>query len=145
MADTTIRVSSETTVVRISGSVGPSGPPGSAGATYLTITAGEDLGGHRAVVLSAGQAVYADNTAAAHANRVIGITTGAATSGSGATIQSAGELTGMTGLTVDAPIYLSTAGTLTQTAPTTGFIQQLGIALSATAMLVEIQPAIILG
>ncbi|MDD2885282.1 MAG: hypothetical protein PHT48_09590 [Dechloromonas sp.] len=127
------------------GLAGPPGPPGSAGASYLQLEAGENLGGQRAVIVSAGTAVYADNTNLNHANKAVGITAAAFNTGVTGNVQSGGELTGLSGLTAGMPIYLSTSGTLTQTTPTGGFIQQLGIAVSATSMLIEIQPSIVTG
>lgn len=104
--------------------------------------AGEALGGHRAVVLSSGMAFYADSSNLDHAGLVVGITTGAAAQGASASIQSGGELAGLSGLIPDQAIFLSTNGGLTQSAPITGFSQQLGIALSATAMLINLTLAI---
>jgi hypothetical protein len=43
------------------------------------------------------------------------------------------------------PLYLSINGVLTQTAPTTGFHQQVGIATTATRVLIGIKQPIILG
>jgi len=137
---------SETTVeVITAGLVGPQGPqgiPGPAGGAALAITAGEDLGGHRAVITSNGLAYYADNTNPTHSNRVIGITSGAVTVGGLASVITLGDITGLSGLTPDDAIYLSAAGVLTQTVPASGFIQQLGTAIGTDRMAVNIQIAI---
>lgn len=47
---------------------------------------------------------------------------------------------GFTGLVIGAPVYLSTTGTMTQTSPGIGYIQQIiGYAISATEVLVNIE------
>lgn len=115
---------------------------GTAGAVFITRAAGEDLGGHRAVILLSGSAFYADSTELSHAGLVVGLTTGAVALGGAASIQSCGELLGLSGLIPDQPIYLSTNGTLIQTPPSSGFALQLGIALSSTAILININTAI---
>jgi hypothetical protein len=137
---------SETTVeVITAGLVGPQGPqgiPGPAGGAALAITAGQDLGGHRAVITTNGLAYYADNTDATHVNRVIGITSGAVSAGGSASVITLGDITGLSGLTPDEAIYLSAAGVLTQTVPASGFIQQLGTAIATDRMAVNIKIAI---
>jgi hypothetical protein len=135
---------SETTVeVVTAGLVGPQGPQGvagPAGGATIEMTAGENLGGRRAVVSSSGLAMYADSAIAAHQNRVIGITAGSVVN-----VVMSGQLFGLFGLTPDMPIYLSNSGTLTQTVPATGFIQQLGTAITADSMSVNIYTGISYG
>ena len=117
--------------------IGQRGVKGEQGDTsLLTAIAGVNLGGHRAVVFDGdGTVIYADQSIAAHAERVLGVTTGAASIGTEATIQTGGELTEPSwAWALDAPIYLSTNGLLTQVIPTTGFIQQIAIPLSATSI-----------
>ena len=139
----------DTTVeVITAGLVGPQGPQGiagPAGGATIEMTAGEDLGGNRAVVSSSGLAMYADSAIAAHQNRVIGITSNAVTAGSVVNVVMSGQLFGLFGLTPDMPIYLSNSGTLTQTVPATGFIQQLGTAITADSMSVNIYTGISYG
>jgi hypothetical protein len=127
------------------GLVGPQGPQGvagPAGGAALAITAGENLGGHRAVITTNGLAYYADNTDATHVNRVIGITSGAVSAGGSASVITLGDITGLSGLTPDEAIYLSAAGVLTQTVPASGFIQQIGTAIAIDRMAVNIRIAI---
>ncbi len=132
----------EVITVGLIGPQGPQGIPGPAGGAAISIVAGEDLGGHRAVVTDNGLAYYADNTNADHSNIVLGITLGAVNAGDPASVVTLGELPGLFGLTPNAPIYLSNNGILTQVVPTTGFIQQLGTAIVSDRMLVNIQPII---
>ena len=132
----------EVITVGLIGPQGPQGIPGPAGGAAISITAGEDLGGQRAVITTNGLAYYADNSNPDHSNIVLGITLGAVSAGDSASIVTLGELSGLFGLTPNAPIYLSNNGVLTQVAPVTGFIQQLGTAIVSDRMLVNIQPII---
>lgn len=102
--------------------------------------AGVALGGQRIVVLDAsGQAIYADNTTLTHANKVIGMTTGAVSLGGTAIIQTRGSITEPTwAWTLDQPIFLSTTGLLTQTQPITGFSIVVGFPISATSLFIAI-------
>ncbi len=123
--------------------VGMQGPPGIPGiqgppgdTPLLTAIAGTAIGGHRAVVFdSEGTVIYADQSIQSHAERVLGISTGAANAATEVTIQTGGELTEPSwNWDLELPIYLGTNGLLTQALPTTGFIEQLAIPLSATSI-----------
>jgi hypothetical protein len=141
--ETAIAIASDDTVVlTVAGSQGASGGDGS---TDIQKTAGEALGGHRAVVLnSSGQAIYADCSTPAHAHKVLGITTGAASSGAAVTIRTRGEITeGSWAWTLDLPIFLSTSGLLTQTPPTSGFVARIGFPMSATTIFIDIHQTIV--
>ena len=128
------------------GPQGIQGIPGPTGGVSLIYPAGVALGGHRMVILDdAGLAVYADNTIAAHANKVLGMTTGAASLGASATIQTGGELTEPSWTwTLDVPIYLSANGLLTQTPPTTGFSLIVGFPITATKIFINLREPIFL-
>jgi len=131
------------------GSQGPQGiqgPTGPTGGTALQYPAGEALGGHRMVVLNdAGAAVYADHTNLTHANKVLGMTTGAASMGAIATIQTGGEHTEPSwSWTLNQPIYLNTTGLLTQVTPTTGFSLILGFPITTTSAFFAMREPIIL-
>lgn len=121
------------------------GPPGISGGVAINVIAGENLGGHRAITLSNGLARYADNTSLASVNKVIGITRGSCIVGDIIAIDSIGELNGFSDLITDMPVYLSINGIVTATIPSVGFIQQLGLAISTTTIVINIQPSIILG
>jgi len=139
----------DTTVeVITAGLVGPQGPQGIAGPSggaTIEMAAGENLSGHRAVVSSGGLAMYADSAIAAHQNRVIGVTANSTTAGSVVNVVMSGQLNGLFGLTPDMPIYLANNGALTQTVPASGFIQQLGTAITADSMSVNIYTGISYG
>ena len=120
------------------GAPGPAGPAGLPGGTAFAATAGEALGGHRCVLLdAAGSAFYADCGAPSHFGRLAGITQGAAAAGDSTTITNSGVMVEPSwAWTADAPVFLGRTGLLTQTAPS-GFLQVVGVALSATALFIN--------
>lgn len=125
---------------------GAQGPPGPGSIPQtLTKIAGEALGGHRAVyVASDGTLRYADSQVAT-ARVVAGITTGAAAAGDPTILRYAGEMVEAGWSWVpEGTIYLGTTGQLTQTPPTTGTVVEMGVALTATSMLVRIQISLLL-
>ena len=124
------------------GIAGPQGPSGVVAGSVLTINSGEDLGGHRAVFLVNGNAFHASSDAPTAERKVIGITTGASITNASANILPSGELVGLSALTPDEPVYLGLNGVITQALPATGFIQQLGVALTSTKILVAINQPI---
>jgi len=115
--------------------------------TRVTRTAGEALGGHRVVRQYLDGAVYyASNTSDSHKHAVLGITVGAVESGNTATVQTYGELlepswTWTPGL----PIFLTTNGQLSQTAPSSGFVLIIGTAQTATQVFINIKQPIVKG
>lgn len=125
--------------------VGTQGATGaSATAIPLTMEAGETLGSLIAVISINSKVFAASNTNNTHSNKVIGIITQAVSINQSVNIQTAGELDGFFGLTIGEPVYLQYNGTITSTIPAIGFIQQLGIALTSTKILINIQPTITL-
>jgi len=127
---------------------GIQGLQGVAGVSNIIATvgiAGETIGGHRGVCSSSNLIYYADNTNLLQVNRLIGISVQAVDIGQQLNIQSAGEITGFTGLTAGDILYLQTNGVINTTLPTSGFIQQVGIALTSTTILLNIQPSIVIG
>ena len=125
--------------------VAQQGPPGGQGATgapggtAVSAIAGQALGGHRAIVLDAtGAAFYADCAVPGHFGRLAGVTQGAAITGDSVTVIGSGVMTEPSwAWTADAPVFLGSAGLLTQTVPVTGFLQIIGIALSATTLFIN--------
>ena len=114
-------------------------------AADIDCTAGVTLGGQRMVTID-GQArvIPADQSNAAHAGRILGLTRTSAAAGDTVSVRRFGP--------VDDPgwqwdvrqprIFLSSNGTLTQTVPTSGFLCVVGFCLSATRLFIDIQPAI---
>jgi hypothetical protein len=98
----------------------------------ITLISDKALGGNRVITNTLH---YADNTNISHLGNILGFSEGAVNIGENLTIKFSGELDGFSSLTL-APIYLSTNGTITQTVPTSGFILQLGTAISSTKILI---------
>ena len=122
---------------------GPAGPEGPAGASTFDLQTNSSIGGNRAVTTAGGYAIYADNTD--EDKFAVGISTGAVDSGDDVTVQSGGKMTVTgAGWTVGGLVYLSTNGTLTQTEPSTGISQVLGVAHSADVIIIEIRKQVIL-
>jgi hypothetical protein len=118
------------------GPQGPQGPPGSAGAQTLTITAAQNLSGHRMVVATPSGAVYADPTNPAHADALLGLTTGAALSGDQVTVLAAGEMVEPSwSWTPGLPLYVTSSGLLSHTPPSTGWVQIVALAVTPTSIL----------
>jgi len=108
-------------------------------------TAGEALGGHRAVAIVGNAAYHADKNTAAHRGLVRGITTGAAASTDTARIQVYGPMAEPSfAFTPGQPIFVGTDGHLTQTAPTSGWLQQVAVAETETRIFIDLQPIIAL-
>jgi hypothetical protein len=129
----------------LQGPPGPPGPPGAAGAQTLTLTAAADLSGHRMVVATAAGALYADPGTPAHADMLVGLTTGAALTGTPADILAAGELTEPSwSWTPGLPLYVVAGGLLSHTPPASGWVQMVAQALSSTRILLGIRQSIFL-
>lgn len=113
--------------------------------SVFTGIAAEDLGGHRIVVAFGSQIAYADNTIAAHASIVTGITTSAVLAGNSVNVTISGEvIEGSWNWTLNTPIFLTATGLMTQTVPPTGFLLQVGYPTSITSMVVDIKTPIVL-
>lgn len=121
---------------------GGQGPPGQPGGSVARITAAA-LSGHRVVTpLNNGTVNYADATNAAHAARPMWLTTGAWNLGDLATLTTAGPVTEPSwNWTPGQPIYLGTAGALTQT-PTPGAAFMLIVAEVIDATTIEFRPQV---
>lgn len=132
--------------VLAAGAQGPAGVDGSVLAAQLTKTAGASLSGHRAVVLNNdGEAIYADSSTISHRDKVLGITTGAASAAAPVTIQTYGELVEPSwAWTLDEPVFLGLTGLLTQTVPVSGFVQRIGFPLTATSLFIDVDDAVTL-
>jgi hypothetical protein len=102
-----------------------------------------DLSENRAISLSSGYAIYADNSLDFSS---VGISTDTVTGGENVTIQIKGKIiVSGASWTPDGIVYLSTTGTFTQIRPTTGIIQRLGTAYDEETLIIEISSIIIDG
>lgn len=136
--------SGDSTIIEVS-TQGAPGPTGPAGSIQHTATAAIALGGHRAILLNASGATYADNATEAHAGRVSGITLGAVSSGAQVSFQSAGMISELSWSWVPGDdIWLGTNGLLTQAYPSgAAFAQLIGYAITATSIWVELGDPVI--
>lgn len=118
---------------------------GSVGLAFQAV-AGESIGGHRAVVISAdGQAYYADRAQSNNMGRIGGITLNAAAPGDVLNVMQSGQVIEPSwSWTPFLPIFLDHAGGLTQVVPADGFLIVLGSALNATSMFVNPNPPLVI-
>jgi len=136
----------EPETVRISQAVlpGPPGPPGAAGAQTLSIVAAQNLSGHRMVVATSAGAVYADPTNLAHADALLGLTTGAALAGNQVDVLVAGEIEEPSwSWTPGLPLYVIASGLLSHTPPSAGWVQMVALAVTATRILLTPRQSIL--
>lgn len=139
----------EVSIARVGpqGSKGATGQDGLSGASSLEAISNSDISGHKAVMYdSTGQVQVASCLNIQHLNKVIGITTGAVTTGNTATIQGS-ALIDHSGwaFTANQPVFLGDDGTLVQTLPMGAlFSLPIGVAVSATKVSINIQSAIVL-
>jgi hypothetical protein len=145
---TEIHVATQQVVVALrTGPQGPQGEPGTG--VSETAVASTALGGHRVVCFNTdGELEYASNDNAAHVHAVVGLTTGAVSSGDTATVVYQGLITeGSWSWTPQAPVFLGQNGLLTQIAPVAGvsvFRCILGVAVSATQLWISPQTPVVL-
>lgn len=131
-------------VIRVALAVpGPVGATGPKGVNSVAKAAARNLSGHRLVAVSAAETVdYADQ-ADDSALRLLGMTTGAAEAGAAAEVLLGGEISEPSwNWAMNAPVYLGSAGLLTQTAPLSGYLVQVGLPMSPTTMLLGIRSPI---
>ncbi|WP_254509872.1 hypothetical protein [Anatilimnocola floriformis] len=90
-------------------------------------------------------AVYASNGNPAHLGCVRGISVAATVADATALIRVYGPMLEPSFSFVPGPIFVGLNGSLTQTPPTTGWLQQIAVADSPTQIFVDPQPPIDLG
>jgi len=97
--------------------------------TAIDKIAGAALNGHRAIAVVGGFAIHADQSIPTHWHNVAGLSIGAFIEGALAVIQVEGPITEASWNWIpDLPIFVATDGLLTQTAPTSGAVIQIGTA-----------------
>lgn len=145
--DTTILVSevANSITTLASQAQGPPGRDGASGKSIAQLTASTNLSGHIGVKLVNGMLEVVNNQDLTSAGKLVGITVTAVSALAQVEVIFGGELLGFVGLIPDAKLYLQSNGTISSTFPTTGYVQQVGIAISSTSALINIQPPIILG
>lgn len=123
---------------------GPQGVPGPAGGATTVTVGATPLSGHSAVAAdAAGLLIKADCTNPAHRGAVLGLLANAYSPGDQAVVQTAFALEHAGWTWTPGPVFVGTAGQLTQTLPVgAAFSQVVAQALSATRVLVDVQPPI---
>ena len=136
-------VSTETGAV-ISGAL--QGPPGPAGSgTTLSAIAAQTISANTAVALVNGQLVPAQSGTPSQAGNVIGVAINGGQAGASIDIQQSGEMSLSSWTwTMGLPVFVGPNGPLTQTPPTSGFSQVVGVPLSATSISIGLQPPILI-
>ena len=125
---------------------GPPGPPGPPSPfSGVTMIASTSISIHTAVMPDGtGGVVYADQQDVLTVGRLMGIASSSASVGEDVIVIVTGEVDEPTWTWSPGEVYLSTDGTLTQTPPTTGYLQVIGVALTPTRLTVGIQLPILL-
>lgn len=120
--------------------VGPRGPAGDA----ALLSVGAPLSGHSAVALSAaGQLAPADCTLPGHLGAVLGVVASAYMTGSEAEVANNTPMEHAGWAWTPGPVFVGTAGQLTQSLPPGAlFSQVVGHAVSATRVLIDVQPPV---
>lgn len=125
--------------------IGIQGVPGTTVVGTIFVIADQALGGNRVVKSTPTGCDYADCSNTLDYGLVIGFTASACGAGILANIINSGELNGFSGLTPGFAIYLGENGTLTQVIPTSGILQQLGVAKTSESIIVSLSQPINLG
>ena len=145
ITEPTIQVTHDEVAVEVQ-YAGATGPRGPGGASTLTLTAAQALGGHRLVYSSApGACDYATNAVFGQRFALLGLTLGAAASGASVEVLSYGPITeGSWSWTPGGALYLGTNGLLTQTPPVAPatFLVVVGYAIDATRILLDLHDPI---
>lgn len=123
---------------------GPPGPPGPA-TTSFPLTVAMTVSQAQVIASVADVPAIADRSILAQCGGVLGVASTGVSGGGLITVQFAGELV-ITGWTWvgNTPVFLGLNGVLTQTPPTTGFLQIIGTPVNPTTLLIALQPPVLL-
>lgn len=108
----------------------------------LVLTASGAISALRMVVADGGNGRYPDTSAAADAGRVVGMSTTSAASGDPFGVLTKGEHVDAGWSWSPGPVFCGASGVLTQS-PSTGWVLEVGRALSATRLLVDVKTPLI--
>lgn len=117
---------------------------GSSSANTITVTAGENLSGHRVVYVDNGSAFLFDPTNSSHWFKQLGFTTAAGTTGNPILLVIEGLIDWTAAPLTANKTYYSTPTGISFTAPTSGLLQKVGISTSSTKLVVDFDLSIIL-
>lgn len=112
----------------------------------LSLIAGENLSGHRAVcVKSDGKVYYADSSDIA-TKGVLGVTQNAVSANENVTVMTYGQLSNVGGwsFTAGNPVFVASNGQISSTVSGTAYVCAVGLAISDDTINIEVQPIIIL-
>ncbi len=129
------------------GPVGPAGPPGPAASVVQRVTEVFNC----PATVSVGHFVYitalntvdklVDNSSATIPNGMFGLAYAKPTSTTVEVLFLGKSTSAYVGLTIGAPVFISTTGTPTHTPPATGMVQHIGFATSTTEVFVQLKQA----
>lgn len=126
------------------GPPGRQGIQGPAGGVTLAPVGPSPISGHSVVACNAaGELIYADCTQASHIGAVLGVVHQAYAPGDHAEVKTSFPMEHAGWTWAPGPVYVGTAGQLVQSLPMGAlFCQVVGHALSATRVLIDLQPPI---
>lgn len=124
--------------VQVGGAKGDKGDPGDAGSGGLLVyPAGETIHGRRAVRVAGGLLFHPDTAVNAHATQVVGIATQSGSPSASVTVRTAGTITEASWAWSPGAVWCGADGVLTQS-PATGWLLQIGRAIDATTIDVDV-------
>jgi len=141
-----LQVSPQTTVVIKVGALrGPAGPTGpSSPNTTASAVAGQTMGGQKVVYSNVdGKAYLVNNTTVSQAGKILGFTDTAVVADATFDVVNGGTVL-LSGLVPGDRYYAGLTGGVTNTRPTVGFVQQVGIAMTTTVLAIQICMPIVL-
>lgn len=119
---------------------GPQGPPGDTDAAMLIGTAATAINALKVVKFEADLLYIASATLQTDANKVVGIAvTAASNPGDTISVRTDGEMSDGSWNWASGAVYLGANGVLTQTAPLTGFVLEIGRVRAPTKIIIDIQ------
>ncbi len=105
----------------------------------VTIKAGENLGGYRAVYADSNYVYHADKDTATDRDKIVGITDSPYNINENAGIFVNGSVTNGSWSFTPGPVFVGTDGVLTQPEPTgTAFIVKVGVAVNSTTIVIDV-------
>jgi len=112
-------------------------------APALQLPASVTISANTAVAVVNGQLVPAQSGVAAQLGNVVGISSNGGQTGTLIDVQQSGEMSlSSWNWVLGQPVYVGPNGPLTQTPPSSGFLQVVGVPLSATSISIGLQPPI---
>lgn len=110
----------------------------------ILLPAGVAISGHRAVMINAsGELVYPSLSEATHGAQIIGLTEAATPLGAQAAVRFSGAAVEPSWGWARGPVFVGDNGVLTQVPPAGAWVRQIGVAFSATKIIVNLQPVIL--